>query len=388
MIYINKMRAQTREAPADKLKEAKTAASDVFDGDRVQDLNISPDIKFTTPVRKSDKKSGFFVSSNEVYVDAVFDYRGPTELKDAYGYLDKIWSRTAPEGDEYQLDFCPARPKLVLLAEDDFPKPMKIKRFPVIRSSAYGVHVGKKEPLDKRRNYKLTLSFVDFFKQKEWETVRKVLSTAGNPEKEQIPASFWWFKLATDRAFVYRDSRTIPVCGYDVPFVDIRLESKQREGGPKDLLTETREIFSGFKEWYFEMTSVRGVKDYVRNSAIAFLQDPKNPNLLGLRQELEAARRREMGLKDLPPIDRFVRDNADLKLIGETMKTSKPGRQSHRLAPFMTIKEGRFIEEEYTERPAEDKSKEIRVLIYYEVLGYDGSFISDEEIVKAFTVGE
>ncbi len=385
MIYINKMRAQTREAPGERLKEATSVASSVFHGQKAQDLNICPNVQFQGAL-KPGKKRGMFSSSNDCYLDAVFEYSIPIELKHAYGYLDKVWSDTSPEGDEYSLDFCPSRPKLILLAEDDFPKPMLIKRQPVVRSRAYDVPVGKKESLDKRRDYKFILSFVDFFQQKEWEAVRRVLSAAGNPGKSEIPASFWWFKLATDRAFVYRDSRRVDVCGYSVPFVDIRLESKQRDGGPKDLLVEIREMFSGFKEWYLEMTSVRGVKDFVRNSAIGFLQDPKNPDLRALRYELEVARRREGGLEDLPPVDKFLKDDADLKAIGEAMQKCRPGRQSHRLAPFITIKEGRFIDEQLSERPSDDKSKDIRVLRYYDVLGYDGRFVSDEEIRKAFTI--
>ncbi len=386
MVYITKMRAQSREAPADKIKGASSLASSVFSGGKAQDLNIWPNVRFGAVLTKSEKK-GWLGSSYDGHFDAVFEYPNPIELRHAYGYLSKVWSDTAPEGDEYQLDFCPSRPKLVLLAENDFPKPMTIKRLSV-RDRAYSVPVGKNEPIDKRRDYKFIISFVDFFQQEDWEIVRKVLSTAGNRGKERIPPSFWWFRLATDRAFVYRDSRTVQVCGYNVPFVDIRLESKQREGGPKDLLTEIKEVFSGFKEWYLEMTSVRGMKDYVRNSAIAFLQDPKNPNANSLRRELETLRRVEKGIENLPPVDQFVNSNSDLKAIGEVMQKSRPGRQSHRLSPYVTIKEGRFIDEETSEKPCDDKDKEVRVLRYYEVLGYDGRFATDEDTQKAFEVNK
>ncbi len=384
MVYIKRMRAQSRET--DDIR-GLSAAADLLVGERAQDLNLRPDVRVAVVKHFStESKWGGLVrgpTRSGGYVDAVFLYPEVTKLEVAYGYLKDMWEDTAPKGDGYPLDFCPSRPKIVQLDDDDFPKPLTIERLPV-SDRPYAAPVKKGEPLDRKLGYKASISFVNYFPQDEWKIVNAALRERGNQRKQDIPPSFWWFKEAADKAIVQITTRIQDVCGYPVPFVDVRLESQSARES-KGLLGEVRDSFSGFKRWYFERMSSGRLKEYMRNSAIGYLTDPKNPNGLALRDELERLRRTEQGLEDLSPVENFIREGKDLEVIGTTMEASKPGRQLHRLAPFVVIKEGRIIEEEYPQRSASDKDKEIRVLRYYEVRGYDGSFISDEDLEAAFT---
>ncbi|MBI4163288.1 MAG: hypothetical protein HY512_00375 [Candidatus Aenigmarchaeota archaeon] len=384
MIYITKMRAQTRET--DDISGLKKAANMLI-GDRAQDLNFRHDIAVgAVTSSKSESRWGGLVrgpTKSGGYLDVTIAYKEATKLSVAYGYLGQIRDDTSPEGEGYEVDFCPSRPKLVQLDDDDFPNTMVLQRRPISHRS-HDVPVMKGETFDKRLGYKFNISFVDHFPQEEWGKVRAALKGKSKQELGEIHPSFSWFNDAAEKAWVSIDTRTVDVCGYAVPFVDVKLESKYGARESKGLLGEIRDSFGGFQKWYFQRVSLSGFREYMRNSAIGFLQDPKSPTW-ELRAALEKLRRQELGLTELPPIDQFLRDGEDLKIIAQAMEKSKPGRQLHKLAPYITIKEGRFIEEQPVERSSSDRERQIRVPRYFEVLKYSGEFISNEDIAKAFT---